>query len=86
MEDVDLAHAKEHLEELIARAVRGQDVHIVDARLGKVRLTTIEPSAIGKRRSPRVPGFLKGKVPPPPEDFFDPLSEEELKLWYGDNA
>ena len=30
-------------------------------------------------------GRLRGKIPPPPDDFFDPLSEEELKLWYGDN-
>ncbi len=28
MEDVDLRHAKEHLEELIARARRGEDVRI----------------------------------------------------------
>ena len=26
-------------------------------------------------------GFLKDKVPPLPDSFFDPLPEEELKLW-----
>jgi hypothetical protein len=26
-------------------------------------------------------GFLKGKVPPLPDSFFDPLPEEELKAW-----
>ena len=26
-------------------------------------------------------GFLKGIVPPLPDSFFDPLSEEELKAW-----
>jgi len=26
-------------------------------------------------------GFLKDKVPPLPESFFDPLPEEELKAW-----
>ena len=32
MEDVSLADAKEHLEELIARASRGEDVRIVRPR------------------------------------------------------
>ena len=26
-------------------------------------------------------GFLKDKVPPLPDSFFDPLTEEELELW-----
>ena len=26
-------------------------------------------------------GFLKDKVPPLPDSFFDPLPEEELQLW-----
>jgi hypothetical protein len=26
-------------------------------------------------------GFLKGKVPPLPDSFFDPLPEEELQAW-----
>ena len=26
-------------------------------------------------------GFLKGKVPPLPDSFFDPLPEEELRAW-----
>ena len=26
-------------------------------------------------------GFLKDKVPPLPDSFFDPLPEEELELW-----
>ena len=31
-------------------------------------------------------GLLEGKIPPPPDDFFDPMDEDELKLWYGDDA
>jgi len=26
-------------------------------------------------------GFLKDKVPPLPDSFFDPLPEEELRAW-----
>lgn len=37
-------------------------------------------------KEPRKPGQLAGKIPPPPEGFFDPLSDEELKDWYGDDA
>ena len=41
MQDVTLAHAKEHLEELIERARRGEDVRISDAVLGAVKLTPV---------------------------------------------
>ncbi len=98
MEDVTLAHAKEHLEELIARAACGEEVHIVDPKVGKVRLTPVGAAGPTARRVtdtmppfvplkvPRVPGRLAGKIPPPPPGFFDPLSDEELKDWYGDDA
>ncbi len=42
MEDVPLTHAKEHFEELIARASRGEDVWITDPRLGTVKLQLAE--------------------------------------------
>lgn len=98
MEDVDLRHAKEHLEELIERARRGEDVRIAVPAGGAVRLTPVkEPDVTAQRvtdtmepfvplKSPRKFGHLTGKVPPPPDDFFDPLSEEDLKDWYGDEA
>ncbi len=84
MEDVDLRHAKEHLEELIARARRGEDVRISDPEGGAVKLTPVEVAAPVARK-PRRLGLLEGIIPPPSDDFFDPLSEEELKLWYGDD-
>ncbi len=34
-------------------------------------------------RAYRKPGFLKGKVEPVPESFFEPLPEEELRGWRG---
>lgn len=98
MEDVDLRHAKEHLEELMERARRGEDVRIADAKGGAVRLTPVrgtEPDLTAPRvtdtmppfvplKEPRKLGHLKGSIPPPPDDFFDPLSEEELKDWCGE--
>lgn len=86
MEDVDLRHAKEHLEELLERASRGEDVRITDPKLGTIRLTLVGASMGKPDRPKRVPGLLKGKLPPPPDDFFDPMTEEELKDWYGDDT
>jgi prevent-host-death family protein len=99
MENVTLEHAKEHLEELIERARRGEDVCITDAAGRAVRLTPEPPvpDVFAKRitdtmppfaplKEPRKPGRLAGILPPPPDDFFDPMSEEELKVWYGDDV
>ena len=85
MEDVTLSHAKEHLEELFARAARGEEITISDPAIGSVCLKakdTGTPKQPGKRQL----GRLTGVVPPPPEGFFDPMTEKELKDWYGDDA
>ena len=82
MENVTVAEAKERLEDLIEAAARGEEVRIIDTRLGCVRIaiSTIGP---GTTHSPRRLGLLAGIVPPPPDDFFDPLSDEELEQWSG---
>ena len=54
METVSVSDAKEHLEDLIARAARGEDVRIADPRHGTARLT-VEPSA-AQPRPKRMPG------------------------------
>jgi antitoxin (DNA-binding transcriptional repressor) of toxin-antitoxin stability system len=96
MDDISLPDAKEHLEELLARAVRGEDVRITDPKVGTVKLTAVNPNFAAAIRATdlmepfvplahkRVPGRLVGIVPPPPDDFFDPLPDEELKHWYGE--
>ncbi len=97
MENVPLDHAKEHLEELIARAARGEDVRITDPKLGTVKLQPVrrQPDLAAPRvtdtmepfvplKQPRGLGHLKGKLVVPAR-LMEPMSEEELKDWYGDD-
>ena len=73
---VNVHEAKTQLSRLLAQAEAGEDV--VMARRGEpvVRLVAYKPK--GKRQ----PDVLKGKVVIP-DSFFEPLPEEELRLWEG---
>ncbi len=96
MDNVDIAHAKEHLEELIERARRGEDVRISAPTIGTVRLTPVaEPDVTAPRVTDtmepfvplvqdRVPGRLAGKMQVPAR-LMEPMTEEELRDWYGDD-
>jgi antitoxin (DNA-binding transcriptional repressor) of toxin-antitoxin stability system len=76
VEDVSLPYAKEHLEDLVARATRGEDVRIVTSGDGNVRLVASNLSG-----SPQVIfGQWKHLQDIPKEDFLAQLSDEEL-LW-----
>jgi prevent-host-death family protein len=87
MEDVDLRHAKEHLEELIERARRGEDVRISDPALGSVRLVPAGQSQDAASLFPkRIPGLMKGMASIPDEKLFEPLSEEELAWLSGETS
>ena len=55
---------------------------IIIAR-GKEPVARLTPVAGGKRRLKY--GALKGKLNIPDGFFFDPLPEEELRLWEGDD-
>jgi len=81
MEDVSVAHAKERLEELVARAARGEDVSIVDPKVGKVKLTLVGNGAT-RLRKPRRLGLLEGKMKVPAR-LLEPMTREELAEWYG---
>lgn len=97
MENVTLAHAKEHLEELMSRAAHGEDVLISDPKLGTVRLAPVSPTAPRAKRvtdtmdpfvplaQDRVAGRLEGKMQVPAR-LMEPMSEEDLRDWYGDDA
>ena len=81
MEDVSLADAKEMLEELVARAARGEDVRISDPVSGTVRLQPVAPgdAVLPERR----PGRWKGRFTVPAR-LFEPLSEDELAWLTGE--
>jgi len=73
---VTIHKAKTQLSKLIARAEAGEEIII--AR-GKQPVARIAPLNLRKRR-PRF-GALKGKLKVPDAFFFDPLPDDELKLW-----
>ena len=83
MDDVSIAQAKEHLEELIARAAKGEEVLISDPALGTVRLQSVRSSQ--HKRQKRVAGHLAGQFKVP-EGLFDPLPEDELRRWTGEDS
>ena len=73
---VNVHQAKTHLSRLLARAEAGEEVVI--ARRG----TPVAQLVACKPRKKRRPGRLKGKIVIP-DDFLDPLPEEELAAWEG---
>ena len=77
MVTVNVHEAKTHLSRLLTDVETGEEVII--ARNGKpvARLVAVN------RRGKRQPDVLKGKITIP-DSFFDPLPEEELRLWEGD--
>ncbi len=70
--------AETQLSKLMERAERGEEVIIARGDEPAVKITAVE----AKRKPKRQPGMLKGVIPEFPDSFFfDPLPEEELKLW-----
>jgi prevent-host-death family protein len=72
--------AKTNLSKLVERALKGEEVQITYGRGRRpvVRLVPIEPLPAARRV-----GFLEGEGDVGPE-FFEPLPEDELRLWNGD--
>jgi antitoxin (DNA-binding transcriptional repressor) of toxin-antitoxin stability system len=82
MDTVDLAHAKDHLEELIARAANGEDVSITDPVRGTFRLQPVKPPTTPPRP---IFGQWKGRLTVPAR-LFEPLTEEELSWMSGEQS
>lgn len=82
MDSVNIYEAKTHLSRLIERVEAGEEVVIARAGKPVARLVPIAPAA----PPPRVPGRLKHLGCPPDSVFFDPLPEEELRLWNGEGV
>jgi prevent-host-death family protein len=72
---VTIRQAKSNLSRLIKQASEGEEVIIARGSKPVVRLI---PVAETKKK--RKPGSMKGKLSIGP-DFFEPLPENELKLW-----
>ncbi|WP_287105013.1 type II toxin-antitoxin system prevent-host-death family antitoxin [Brevundimonas sp.] len=80
MTTVTVHYAKTHLSKLIAAAERGEEVVIARGDKPAVRLTPLEPTL------PAPPARRFGALREEggfDESFFDPLPEEELRLWEG---
>jgi prevent-host-death family protein len=79
MKTVTIHQAKTNLSSLIERAEAGEDVVIMRRNIAVARL-----SAISTQKQKRRFGMLKGKIPTLPDEFFfDPLPDDELRLWEG---
>ncbi len=76
MRIVNIHQAKAQLSRLLAQVEAGEEVLI--ARRGKpvAQLVACKP------RNKRQPDVLKGKIVVP-EDFLEPVPEDELKGWEG---
>ena len=76
---VNIYAAKTHLSRPLDRVAAGEE--IVIARAGKPVAKLVPLPATGRRRL-----GLWSHIPPPPDSFFfDPLPEEELRLWEGES-
>ena len=81
MTTVTVHHAKTHLSALIAAAERGEEVVIARGNKPAVRLVSIDTRPVASQVE-RKPGRLKGLIAFD-DAFFDPLPEDELRLWEG---
>ena len=77
METVNVHEAKTHLSRLLAQVEAGEEVIIARNGTPVARLVAVQ-----KRGRPKF-GSWKGRIKVD-DSFFDPLPEEELKLWEGE--
>ena len=66
--------AKTNLSKLVARAEAGEEIVLARGKEPVAKIVPLPP------KPKRVFGRLKGKIRVGPE-FFEPLPEDELKLW-----
>jgi prevent-host-death family protein len=75
---VTVHQAKTQLSKLIARAEAGEEIVIARGDKPAVKLTPVD-----KQAPKRQFGAMKHLPDIPDAFFFDPLPEEELRLWEG---
>ena len=94
MDTFELSKAKDQLEDLVRLTAVGEDVLITAARYGTMRLTPVRAPSQPVRyvdtlppfvplAQDRVPGRLGG-IMKVPDGLLDPMTDEELRDWYGD--
>lgn len=69
--------AKTNLSKLLEAVARGERVVITRHGIPAAELVAARPTKVKL-------GGLKEQVPPAPNDFYEPLSEEELRDWEGE--
>lgn len=79
MSTVTIHDAKTNLSRLIAAVEAGEEVIIARGKQPVARLVPVETPP------KRVAGLWKGKISINSE-FFEPMSEEELRLWEGEDG
>jgi len=79
MATVTVHEAKTHLSRLIADALAGKEVIIARGKEPAVKLVPVET------KPKRVPGLWKGQFTVD-DTAFEPMSEDELALWYGNDT
>ena len=81
MQEVSMFEAKTQLSKLVKLANQGEEVIITSGRARKpvAKIVAVEPV----EKKGRVPGMFKGAFELDPA-FFEPLPEEELRLWNGE--
>jgi len=75
MTTVTVHAAKSTLSKLLARVARGEQIVIARGSEPVAKLVPLEPAAMSRKF-----GSLKGKLSVP-DDFFEPLAEDELAAW-----
>ncbi len=80
MIEVTIHAAKTNLSKLIARAQAGEDIVICKGKTPVARLTAVAAGP-SKRRF----GAYRGQATVT-DAFFEPLPEEDLKAWEGDDG
>lgn len=73
---VNVHEAKTHLSRLLDRAHAGEEIILAKAGQPYARLVPLK----SEQKPHRQPGLLKGWEIPD-SAFFDPLPEEELRMW-----
>jgi prevent-host-death family protein len=87
MDDISISEAKDRLEDLLARAARGEDVVIAAAGIGRF---VLQPAGTSEKTlplyPPRVAGQWEGIIDIPDERLLAPLTPDELSWLSGERS